>query len=446
MKHRRTATLLLLLEAAAARSENLLDVYQLAYQSAPQLQAARYKMDVGSAETGQALGQMLPQINGTANWSSNQTQQPGFVQESYGGTRYFVSMTQTLMDFGKFWEWQRTREQTRQFSAEHQEAQQNLMLEVVKRYFGILDAEDQLQLLAREKQITEEQLQQINSLFARQMAKITDVYAIEAQLDQIKAEQIEAEGALQTANDALRELTDIPVAHLQGLREQIRYRELEGRLEDWIEVAKSENPTLTAQRLAIDVASDNVSAQKAKYLPVVDLQLYYYDTNTGYQSVLIHETKTQVAAVNVTVPIFSGGTTTQRVNEAQSSLNIKREENETKIRAISKETSEAFTLSNASARRIQASEKAVASAVKSREAMQSGFKYGVNTIRDVLDAQRGEYKAKRDLSRARYNYLANRIRFLKAIGTLSEENLVEINEFLQTANQTQTPYPQTVKQ
>jgi outer membrane protein len=431
MTGRRMAGLLFLLGvSAAADAENLLDVYQLALQSAPQLKAAGFKSEVGNAESGQALGQMLPQVNGTANWSENRMQQPRYILENYAGTRYFVSLTQTIMDFGKFWEWQRTKEQAKQYDAEQLDAQQNLMLEVVKRYFSILDARDQLHLLNREQEIAEHQLVQIQEEFARQLAKITDVYAIEAQLDQIKADEIEAESALQTANEGLRELTNIASIPLQGLRDGIEYKELEGRLEDWIEVAKSENPTLAAQRLAINVASDNVTVQKSKYMPVVDLQLYYYDTNTGYQSTLINETKTQVAALNVTVPIFTGGVTTQRVNEAQSTLGIKREENEAKTRSVIKETSEAFTLSNANVRRIKASHKSLESAVKSREAMQKGFKYGVNTLRDVLDAERGEHKARRDLSKARYNYIANRIRFLKAVGTLNEANLLEVNQLL----------------
>ena len=137
-----------------------------------------------------------------------------------------------------------------------------------------------------------------------------------------------------------------------------------------------------------------------------------------------------MAAINVNVPIFSGGVTSQGVRESQSKLNITQQENEAKTRALIKETSEAFTLSNANARRIQASEKAVESASKSFEAMQTGFKYNVKTLRDVLEAQQLEYKAKRDLSKARYNYIANRIRFLKAIGTVSEDNLLEINEWL----------------
>ena len=84
-------------------ADDLLGIYQQAVQSAPELKAAGLKLDIGEAQKGQALGQMLPQINGVANWSGNSLQQGPFGQ-SYSGTRYYVSLTQSLMDFAKFWE------------------------------------------------------------------------------------------------------------------------------------------------------------------------------------------------------------------------------------------------------------------------------------------------------------------------------------------------------
>ena len=188
---------------------------------------------------------------------------------------------------------------------------------------------------------------------------------------------------------------------------------------------------LASQLSAIEAAKNNVAVQKSRYLPVVDLQLNYYDTNTGYQSVKTPQYQTEVAALNVTVPLFTGGTTTHRMYEAQSRLSMSKEENEAKMRALVKETSDAFSASNANARRIKASEKALSSAVKSREAMQSALKYGVETVADLLRAQQLEYKAKRECSRSKYEYIINRIRFLKAIGTVSEDNLQEVNDWLE---------------
>jgi outer membrane protein len=144
-----------------------------------------------------------------------------------------------------------------------------------------------------------------------------------------------------------------------------------------------------------------------------------------------NQTDTQVAAINVNVPIFSGGVTSQRTQEAQHKLTLNKYDSEAKLRALIKETSDAFLASNANVRRIRATQKALESAAKSREAMETGFGYGVETISDVLKAQEEEFKAKRDLAKAKYGYVKNRMRFMQAIGMISEENLAEVNGWLQ---------------
>lgn len=429
---------LALAQANLSYAEDLLTIYQQALEADPQLKSAGLKVEIGSAQKGQALGQMLPQINASTNWSGNkQTLSPPADPRSpattnFQGSRYVVSLSQTLIDFPKFWSWRRAQEIENQYTSENIEAQHALMFNVVEKYFGVLEAEDQLYFTQAEKETTIRQLEQVQKQFDKQLALITDVYEVEARLDQIKADEIQAETSLVTARESLKELTNTTPLGLYKLREEIVYKELEGALDDWIEVAKSENPVLAAQLSAIAAASDDVAVQKSKYLPVVDLQLNYYNTNTGYQSInLGRTTDNQVAAINVTIPIFSGGTTTNQMYEAQHKLSISKYENEAKIRALIKETSDAFLSSNANVRRISATRKALESAIKSREAMETGFRYGVQTTFDVLNAQQGEFRARRDLSQAKYGYIKNKIRFFRAIGLISEENMVEVNNWLQ---------------
>ncbi len=420
-------------------AEDLLTVYQQALEADPKLKTAELQVEIGAAQKGQTLGQMLPQINGNANWSANNqragttsTCTEAICTSNFHGTRYTVSLSQTLLDFEKFWNWRRTQEIENQYISENIEAQHSLMLSVVERYFDVLEAEDQLSFLQAEKETTIRQLEQVKKQYAKQLVLITDLYEVEARLDQIKADEIEAETILVTARESLKELTNTTPVALYKLRDEIEYKELEGSLDNWIEVAKSENPTLAAQLSAIAAAGNDVAAQKSKYMPVVDLQLNYYSTNTGFNSVnLGRNIETQVAAINVNVPLFTGGTTTNKMYEAQHKLTISKYENETKIRALIKETSDAFLSSNANVRRISATRKALESAIKSREAMESGFKYGVQTIFDVLHAQQGEFQARRDLSQAKYSYIKNKMRFLRAIGLISEENIVEVNNWLQ---------------
>ncbi|MEY3288399.1 MAG: hypothetical protein RLZZ419_641, partial [Pseudomonadota bacterium] len=390
---------------------------------------------------GQALGAMLPQVNASTNWSANNQKTstpaspnaPASISSSnYQGARYTVSLSQSLLDFAKFWDWRRAQEVENQYASENIEAQHVLMFNVVEKYFNVLEAEDQLYYFTAEEESTLKQLEQVQKQFDKQLILITDVYEVEARLDQIKATKIEAETAIVIATESLKELTNITPAGLYKLRDEIDYKPLEGKLDDWIEVAKSENPLLAAQISAIAAASDNVAVQKSRYLPVVEMQLNYNSTNTGYQSInLGRNYDTQVAAINVNIPLFTGGTTTNRMFEAQHRLSISKYENDAKIRGLIKETSDSFLSSNASVKRISATRKALESTTKARESLETGFSYGEQTIGDVLKARQAEYLSKRDLSKAKYSYIKNKMRFMKATGLISQENMVEVNNWLQ---------------
>ncbi len=432
-------TLLIFTCAQTAAAEDLLTVYRQALQSDPELKSAEAKIGIGSARKGQALGQMLPQVSAVANWSENRTSQSNArtnndTVSNYPGTRYTVSLTQSLFDFSKFWEWRRAAKAEDQYTAEAIEAHNLLMFNVVDRYFTELETEDQLEFAKTEKQAAQKQLEQIQKQHAKQLLKITDLYAAEAHLDQIIADEILAESKRVTAQESLRELTGITPAALNRLRNTVDYPEIQGDLQQWVEMAQSQNPAISAKQLAIQAAENNVITQKSKYLPVADLQLTYFDTNTGFQSSSIGPTQTQVAAINVNVPLFSGGTTTHQLFEAKHSLQISKSDNEATIRAIIKETSDSFLSANANARHIKASKKALESASKSREARERGYQYNVVTIGDVIKAQQNEFSAKKDFAQAKYDYIKNRIRFMRAIGSIAEENLQEVNNWLEAKN------------
>ena len=431
---------LALTQAGAGHAEDLLTIYQQALDADPKLKQAELKVEIGAAQKGQALGAMLPQVSGNTNWSkNNQTsnqllttcRQPPCTTY-YTGIRYSVSLTQTVLDFAKFWDWRRAQAVEDQYASENIEAQHNLMFKVVEKYFNVLEAEDQLTFIQAERDTTSKQLEQVQKQFAKQLVLITDVYEVEARLDQIKATVIEAETQLVVANESLKELSNLMPTGLYKLRDEIEYKTLEGKLEDWIEVAKSENPLLAAQISAIAAASNDVAVQKSRYLPVVDMQLMYNNTNTGYQSINLNNTyETQVAAINVNIPLFTGGVTSNRMFEAQHRLSMNKYENESKIRALIKETSDSFLSSNANVKRISATRKALESTIKARESLETGFRYGNETIGDVLRAQQAEFKAMRDLAQAKYAYIKNKMRFMQATGLISDNNMVEINNWLQ---------------
>jgi outer membrane protein TolC len=46
-------------------------VYQQALEADSELKSSETKIKIGTAQKGQALGEMLPQVTGTGNWSLN---------------------------------------------------------------------------------------------------------------------------------------------------------------------------------------------------------------------------------------------------------------------------------------------------------------------------------------------------------------------------------------
>ena len=160
------------------------------------------------------------------------------------------------------------------------------------------------------------------------------------------------------------------------------------------------------------------------------MQLNYFNTNTDYQNNQTPTSETQVAAVNITIPLFSGGTTSRAADEASKSLEINKQKRIGLLRALIKDTRDSFLSTNASVKRIDAAEKALATSTKAREAIQKSFQYGMQTITQVLLSEDREFKAKQDILQAKYAYIKSRARFERVTGVINESFLQSINHWL----------------
>jgi len=412
------------------QADDLLTIYEQALNSDPSLKAAQLQTEVYQAQQAQAGGALLPQASANVNISYNNQYTEATGTDNYKGERYSVSLTQSVFDLSKIYNWQRTQALTEKSAMDYQQAHQVLMYDVVERYFTVLAMQDNLQLIEKETQTTEKQLKQIQRQYEKQVVKITDVYELEAKLDLLIAEKIEAETKLDVAKQSLTELTGMPVNQLANLEPTVQFSKLSGELPSVTEQAQINSPLIKAQEKEITAAEYDVVSQHAKHLPVVDIQLQYYNTDNGYQNRQTPTIDTKVASVNVTIPLFAGGATYQRAQEAAHQHALSKQRKISILRSIEKETRDSFLSANASVRRIKASVRAQKTAIKAREAMEKGFTYGVQSIGDVLISQAREFSANRDLLEAKYTYIKNRIRFERALGVLSMNSLEKINAWL----------------
>jgi outer membrane protein len=173
-----------------------------------------------------------------------------------------------------------------------------------------------------------------------------------------------------------------------------------------------------------------VQEQKGGHLPTVDLVFSDQTSDTGFDNQRQPERDTTYIAIDVTIPLYSGGSTSARVREAWAGYYIAREEEEQVLREILRRTREAWLNTRSSRKRIDAAALSVASAGKSYEAMDKSFNYGTVTSADVLQALAAQTRARRDYQNALYEFITSWLRLKRESGFLETEDLAQVNSWL----------------
>ncbi|GHX06727.1 outer membrane protein TolC [Vibrio cholerae] len=137
--------------------------------------------------------------------------------------------------------------------------------------------------------------------------------------------------------------------------------------------------------------------------------------------------------MNLKVPLYTGGNTTSLTKQAEFAYVAASQDLEAAYRSVVKDVRAYNNNINASIGALRAYEQAVISAKSALEATEAGFDVGTRTIVDVLDATRRLYDANKNLSNARYDYILSVLQLRQAIGTLSEQDVMDVNAGLKVA-------------
>lgn len=130
------------------------------------------------------------------------------------------------------------------------------------------------------------------------------------------------------------------------------------------------------------------------------------------------------------IPLYQGGAIDSKVRQAIASKMKAYDDVEAARRQVTFETGQAYLDSNSLNSQILAYEQAIISSHSQLDATIKGFKVGLRTNVDILDAQQQLFLAKRDLLKARYDYLLNNLKLKAAAGILSIRDVLTLNGLL----------------
>lgn len=459
---RKTVTSLFLLTlcfSCVSLAENLQDIYEIAVAQDPVIASARATYRANAEARTQGRAALLPQLSATGSYSDSTYNvndlQSFFVQDNRTETdlkRYSLSLTQSLFDLPAWYRFQQGKDLSDSAKAQFAADQQDLIIRVSEAYFNVLRAFDSHIARQAEERAIRRQLDQTRERYQVGLVPITEVHEAQAAFDEAAVDALESQGSLRISFEDLKVLTGGNHGVLAGLDEKFSADPPAPSNSDaWVSFSLQNNFQLKVAALAKKAAANNARANKYKHLPRVNLVLGYdkdesNGTQTGVSGVKIpgfnentldatsrsinRETDSSAIQINVSMPIYSGGLIhSQRRQSAFQSTSADQNYISIKRNTVQSTRSLHHQVTTNSAR-VQARSQSIVSAASALEATEAGYEVGTRNIVDVLLAQRTLFRAQRNYSNARYDFIISMMLLKQVAGQLSPEDIYQLNAWL----------------
>jgi outer membrane protein len=442
--------------------ESLLDIYQRALQNDPSIREAEAIFRANIEAKPQVRSNLLPNLSFSAGRSSRFSESPsGAVVPSTGevfGTGNEItstnedmslSLSQTIFNWAQYTQLKQADKTVARAETDLEVARQDLLIRVAEAYFNVLAAEDSLASEVAARESIARQLEQAQRRFEVGLIAITDVQESQAGFDQAVAAEIQAQRALATSQEFLREIIGEYVTELAGPIDDLPLLTPDpANAEEWVRTALRQNLTLISSRINADIVLDDITIQRAGRLPTLDFSAGYSDSTTDTLAIIdaldpITGAPTRVSrpstssplgynwSFNLRVPLFTGGLNSSRIQQAVYQHRAALEGLERVARQTERQTRDAYLGVLSEISRVQALRQAVESSQTALRATEAGFEVGTRTTVDVLASQDVLRRAQTNYARSRYDYMLNVLRLQLASGGLAIEDIEQIDTWLQ---------------
>ena len=424
-------------------ADSLLDIYNDALENDPQYKSAEFSYLSGKEIKVQGRAALLPNISINAQTNWNEYYQNGELRNEYNNFNTSARLSQPLIRLDSWFKYRQSKFLTDAAEADFAYSQQALIVRTAELYFNVLRAIDNLSAARSEEKAIKKQLDQIRQRYEVGLSAVTEVQEAQLAFDLSLASRTRVEGEVYTAKESLNALVGREIISLDGLVNDLNVSNpVPASKEEWARKAVENNFRLQAANLRKFASKNNARSVASNHLPKVDIvgvqtesetNQYSFDgfnTGGGFNITVPDETQRDTYSLQLSMPIFQGGAVISRTKQAYAESNKSSEDalftERNVIQDVRSQYSNVVTL----VANLRAQKQAVVSASSALEATRVGYEVGTRNIVDLLQAEKNLYSAERNQSNAKYDYLITTLRLHLAAGTLTPENLIEINNLL----------------
>ncbi|WP_282628840.1 TolC family protein [Empedobacter sedimenti] len=289
---------------------------------------------------------------------------------------------------------------------------------VATAYYQVFVQEEKLNTIEKSFENTNKVQKVIKSLVDNGLAKPIDLDRIIVQLNNISSSRQQLINAVQISKNALKFYMGYPIGQEINLEENsIEPNSL--LIEDQVDVEnRTEYKVLSKQRELLGFAKE---AERANLYPTVGLSGNYGVQGFGEKFITSKSyTWSDLASIglSVKVPIFSGGSTKAKINQAEIDLlDIEEQINDTKL-GLDLEYQNAKAQIENTLKSVDIQKENVSLAEKVLGNTQNNYQQGLANLTEILDAENALTDARNNYSNALLEYKIAEVALIKAKGDL----------------------------
>lgn len=427
-----------LLLGADASALSVLQAYDAALKNDPAYRAAYYQAQAGQENRILGRSSLLPSVTGAYSASQNRStlnyNGGKDIAQDYISRSATIQVRQPLFSMDAWARYKQGAAQSEYAAAQFDSQAQEVLMRVLSNYFEVLFKEDQLTFARTERDMYREQ-RNVNDLLSKKgEGTVTDLLETQSRLELAEAQLLEAQDALVSARETLGTVVgaDVNVDSLDRLRPGLNVaREDIIGYEAWRDQALANNPDIRTQLKNVEISKQEINKQRAGHAPRVDFVGTYGKTASDTLSTIDQDTTVRSIGIQVNIPLYSGGAVSASTRQAVAAREKALADLQVQKDKILLDLRKNYSQVVSSQSRIDALERAVASANLLITATEKSIKGGVRINLDLLTAQRQLFAAQRDLSQARYGYLLAVLRLRADAGILGPEDVRKVAAYFE---------------
>ena len=417
-----------LLILSNVNAETFSTALKKAYKNNPELNAERESLNISKQELNISKSSYLPTVTLSGSQSEEETDKLTNRDGSDASitnvdpTVKSVTITQTLIDFGRGAEMAKSKIGIDLAKAKLLKKEQDILYKSIQAYTGLVSANEKLKINRSNVNLLDRQVETDRIRLERGNISLSDVAQSESSLAGAQAKLIQAENDFLTSKlnyeNVIGKLNDAELLD----KSSITATELPNDLNSAIEISKKNNPNLIIAQLEYEQSKKDTTSAKADLAPSATLS--FDRSQTDDFSATYDERDKETLKATVTWPFFSGGKNIASLRKNQS-LELQKNlllenmitKNQTDVASAWSNYQSNKSLLNSVRAQVNAAEIA-------NEGIVAEYNSGSDrTTLEVIQSNSLLLNAQISLADSERNYILSQFNLLKSVGLLNSDYL-----------------------